>query len=197
MYDEDDGFGIEFGGELNGYMNFDIFDMDNAVKKFNGMTDAIEIGIVKGQAVFNQRMLAKINELAEKYNLQNTQTFSSLTVESDKFGITLTFTSPHAEFVEYGTGITGAETPHPQAEKYSWEYASGNKSSQGRWWYPTTADDPNEHKRLTKNGDWIAPTTGLPSRPIMYETFLYGRRTYTKLINRYIKAELKKAGVII
>lgn len=197
MYDEDDGFGIEFGGDLSGYMNFDIFDMDNAIRKFNGMTDAIEIGIVKGQAVFNQRMLTKINELAEKYGLQDSKTFSSLIVDSDEYGITLTFTSPHAEFVEYGTGVVGAGNPHPQAEKYSWEYASGEKSSQGRWWYPTTSDDTNPYKKITKNGDWIAPTSGLPSRPIMYDTFLYGRRTYTRLINRYIKLELKKAGVII
>ena len=202
MYDEDDGFGIDFGGDLSGYMNFDIFDIDNAIHKFNGMTDAIEIGIVKGQAVFNQRMLTKINELAEKYGLQDSKTFSSLIVDSDEYGITLTFTSPHAEFVEYGTGIVGAGNPHPQAEKYSWEYASGEKSSQGRWWYPTDENDPNENKQLRVNKEtgesyWIAPTSGLPSRPIMYDTFLYGRRTYTRLINRYIKLELKKAGVII
>lgn len=48
----------------------------------------------------------------------------------------------YALFVEYGTGIVGGGSPHPEASEAGWSYAVGNKifeTKDGRvgWIYPT------------------------------------------------------------
>lgn len=74
--------------------------------------------------------------------------------------------SDHALFVEFGTGMVGAQSAYPQAlpEGVSWQYASGKTIRQladGRygWFYPS--DD----------GNWYF-TEGMPSRPFMLNTSL-------------------------
>lgn len=58
-----------------------------------------------------------------------------------------------AAFVEFGTGLTGKESPHPEAN--GWKYDTNSHGESG-WWY-------------FKNGAWYW-TRGMPSRPFMYET---------------------------
>ena len=74
--------------------------------------------------------------------------------------------SDHAAFVEFGTGVRGAETPHPTLP---WAYDIHGHGA-GGWWYPTTASDPNPTKRRAKDGTFWAWTAGMPARPFMYET---------------------------
>lgn len=72
----------------------------------------------------------------------------------------------YAVFVEYGTGIVGADNPHP--EPNGWEYDVHNHGVEG-WWYPS------------RNGTWVpkqgsyagqplAWTNGMAARPFMYNT---------------------------
>lgn len=60
-----------------------------------------------------------------------------------------------APFVEFGTGITGQENPHPDTSLVGWKYDI-NDHGQFGWFY-------------LKDGEWHW-TKGLPSRPFMYET---------------------------
>lgn len=60
-----------------------------------------------------------------------------------------------AKFVEFGTGITGSENPHPNPGLANWKYDTNSHGEKG-WYY-------------FKNGEWHW-TKGMPSRPFMYET---------------------------
>lgn len=76
-------------------------------------------------------------------------------------------TSDHAAFVEFGTGITGQLSPHPNGEylsKVAWAYNTGptifiTKDGEMGWYYPLP------------DGTWRF-TDGMKSRPFMYETAL-------------------------
>lgn len=61
----------------------------------------------------------------------------------------------HAKFVEFGTGIIGAESPHPIASEEFWKYDSHEHGENG--WYFWKWDKMN----------W---TQGYFSRPFMYDT---------------------------
>ena len=82
-------------------------------------------------------------------------------------------TNDHAAFVEFGTGVVGQASPHPNAEylaRAAWGYATGPKiftTKDGRvgWIYPT--DDGGY--RFTE---------GMVSRPFMYETALELQRQF-------------------
>ena len=64
---------------------------------------------------------------------------------------------PWAKFVEFGTGITGQQNPHPKTELVGWKY-DVNEHGEAGWFY-------------FRDGEWHW-TKGLPSRPFMYETSL-------------------------
>lgn len=60
-----------------------------------------------------------------------------------------------APFIEFGTGITGSESPHPDPGLANWKYDVNEHGDSGWWYY--------------KEGEWHW-TKGMPSRPFMYET---------------------------
>lgn len=63
--------------------------------------------------------------------------------------------APHAAFVCFGTGIVGANTPHPDVAIAGWKYDVNNHGELG-WWYIGKDGQPH----------W---TKGMPSRPYMYQ----------------------------
>lgn len=65
-------------------------------------------------------------------------------------------TAAHSIFCEFGTGIVGAQNPHPEVAIAGWRY-DVNEHGQLGWWY--IGRDGKSH--------W---TKGMPSRPYMYET---------------------------
>lgn len=62
----------------------------------------------------------------------------------------------HAAFVCFGTGVVGANNPHPEVAIAGWKYDVNSHGELG-WWY------------IGKDGEahW---TKGMPSRPYMYNT---------------------------
>lgn len=62
---------------------------------------------------------------------------------------------PWAQFVEFGTGITGSENPHPDTSIANWKYDVNEHGDAGWHYY--------------KDGEWHW-TKGMPSRPFMFET---------------------------
>lgn len=75
----------------------------------------------------------------------------------------------YAVFVEFGTGIVGSRNQHPDIAILGWSYDVNGHGELG-WWYPTDDADTNPTKKRAKNGQFVAWTKGLPSRPFMYET---------------------------
>lgn len=75
---------------------------------------------------------------------------------------------PWAQFVEFGTGITGSENPHPDTSIANWKYDVNEHGDAGWHYY--------------KEGEWHW-TKGMPSRPFMYET----ARDLVKLVPKIAK----------
>lgn len=65
-------------------------------------------------------------------------------------------TAPHSAYCEFGTGVMGEGSPHPDPGIAGWRY-DVNEHGDAGWWYK--GDD----------GEWHW-TKGMPSRPYMYET---------------------------
>ncbi len=75
--------------------------------------------------------------------------------------------SDYGIFVEYGTGIVGANSPHPNAE--GWKYDVNNHGEQGWWYY-----DENQNKyRWTK---------GQSANAFMYKTAEYLKKEASEKI---------------
>lgn len=72
-------------------------------------------------------------------------------------------------FVEFGTGIVGANNSHhPAQNAFAWEYDIHGHGNAG-WWYP--GDDGKPH--------W---TKGQPSRPFLYETAQQLKREFPQIV---------------
>ena len=65
-------------------------------------------------------------------------------------------TAPHAAFVEFGTGVVGKGSPHPEAMQNGWNYDYNNRGSEG-WLY----FNPNDGK--------LHRTAGQPASPFFYD----------------------------
>jgi hypothetical protein len=63
--------------------------------------------------------------------------------------------SPYAVYVEFGTGIVGARSPHPDPQE--WQY-DVNAHGESGWWYYNNNDGKTH---------W---TKGMQGRPFMYNT---------------------------
>lgn len=73
---------------------------------------------------------------------------------------------PWAPFVEFGTGIVGANSPHPNTSIVGWKYDVNEHGEKG-WFY-------------FKDGKWHW-TKGMPSRPFMFETSMQLMKEITKV----------------
>lgn len=60
-----------------------------------------------------------------------------------------------AIYVEFGTGVVGSQSPHPDTSLVNWKYDVNSHGESGWYYY--------------KDGEWHW-TKGMPSRPFMYET---------------------------
>lgn len=77
-----------------------------------------------------------------------------------------------ALFIEFGTGLAGQGSPHPESNEKGWQYNIGQHIHEdGSWFYPSDDNDPNPYKWHTEDGQVYAWTRcGIPSRPYMYYT---------------------------
>lgn len=72
---------------------------------------------------------------------------------------------PWAKFVEFGTGVVGERSPHPDTSIIGWKYDVNEHGEKG-WFY-------------FREGEWHW-TKGMPSRPFMYETSMELRHEIVK-----------------
>ena len=98
--------------------------------------------------------------------------------------------APYAIYVEYGTGIVGDGTRHPQYKKARWEYDIHDHGEKG-WWYPSPTGWYIPKDGLTnEEGLPLAWTKGMPSRPFMYNTMRelenYAKEDGGRIIAQYI-----------
>lgn len=97
--------------------------------------------------------------------------------ESKGMGVIFT-DCPYAVFVEYGTGIVGANSPHPNPIS-GWNYDSNDHGESG-WWY--------EKEKGSGDFRW---TKGSPSKPFMYETWWQLSTRIKKIAKEKVEVVLK------
>lgn len=78
----------------------------------------------------------------------------------------------HSAFCEFGTGVVGQGSPHPDPID-GWEYDVNEHGEEGWWYY-----DENGNRRWTK---------GMPSRPYMYDTARMLRNMTPKIAKEVMK----------
>ena len=87
-------------------------------------------------------------------------------------------------FAEFGTGIVGEQSPHP--DPGSWVYDSRGHGEEG-WWYPTDNPYPGQWSFEADDGNTIAWTRGQPASPFIHETYQYVRRIVTRTVNKHLR----------
>lgn len=91
-------------------------------------------------------------------------------------------TSPKATYAEFGTGIVGKSSPHPN--NLGWVY-DVNKHGEKGWWFPT--NNPSLISKTGKNGSSWGWTKGNESQPFMWETAKQLRAIAPSIVKNILK----------
>lgn len=153
--------------------------IQRAEKIFGQLSAEIEQVIEDALEETGEKMEAKALESLSSYGLGGSEVASSVKLDKSSNGIKLVASSDHADYVEFGTGIVGALSPHPKPD--GWTYDTNGHGSAG-WFYYDAA-----HKL-----HW---TAGVPSRPFMYESWLYGSRIVGSQVNKHLNALMRRVGL--
>ena len=171
-------------------------NIKKGLKDLEKLEKAFDIGLQKGMERFKAKLIQKLRENLTKYGLGDSRIANNIVVIDVEDGFIVTIggeSSEYAMFVEYGTGVVGLDgQQHPKLPS-GWVHDSNNNGTDG-WWYKSSANDKNRQKYKAKSGDYIAWTMGQEARPFMYETWLWGRRSYTNMIRSDIRKEMKKVS---
>lgn len=111
-----------------------------------------KIKITDYDAIYTGELLASINS-EQGAVIQNGATWIIYT------------NCPWAKFVEFGTGVVGEHSPHPNISIVGWKYDVNEHGEKG-WFY-------------FRDGEWHW-TKGMPSRPFFYETAMDLRKEVVK-----------------
>lgn len=127
--------------------------IDDAIKKIEAYKQQVQAAPAKLTELVTDEgaKLAQENVPVDSGDLQ-----SSIHAEAYSESGRIVANAAHAAYVEFGTGIVGAENSHPNYEEFGWVY-DVNEHGEDGWWY--TGKDGKKH--------W---TKGLQSRPFMYDT---------------------------
>ena len=163
------------------FKTFNTKSIENAIAEVKGRKQYTETRI----RLIAQRLSDRGREIAESKCAQYThgtgQLANSVEVWTEYadgcFRTFVKLNTPYAAYVEFGTGIVGAEDPHPRAQARGWEYDTGGYGEEG-WFYPY--NDARNHKyRVNPETGKLQPwTAGEPAKPIMYETLDQLRREF-------------------
>ncbi len=193
----DDGFIGSSGKSFDLTIDVDVFDLksvEKAVEKAMYMGDNIDEAFSNAIDEIQARVQIRLQEEIIRYNLEGTGVGASVSVKRKWDGLEIIASAKHAMYVEFGTGIKGAGSPHPNQDfnNTGWAYDINSHGEAG-WWYPTTEADDNPVKRYDeKKETWFAWTRGMEARPFMYNTYRYMRLIATKIINKHINKLVNK-----
>lgn len=172
-------------GAFEYHVKMDNFQKDIAEleQKLTNLETVMEEAFVEIAEMVYARLILNI----ESYGLSRLVSSASVEILSDGFEVKVSDKS--AMFIEFGTGIVGANSPHPKPIRGNWIYDTGGHGERG-WYYPTTESDPNPWKHYY-NGKLYGFTKGVQSRPYMYKTWLYGTQVISPVVNKHIRRALK------
>jgi hypothetical protein len=114
---------------------------------------------------------AQVRELGAFYTGELEESITGYYSPSTQVGIIKTDV-PYAIYVEFGTGVVGAGSPHPAPA--GWRYDVNNHGEAG-WWYFNDRD---------QKWHW---TKGIESRPFMYNTLQILERESARIAKEVFK----------
>ena len=172
-------------------------DLNNITKGMTATRDlqrAIELGIEDGYNEIMEIANEKLQENLIKYGLSDSMLMYDIRVYRSSGGsVVVALVTDYAQYVEFGTGVRGAEKPHPRP--LGWSYNSGYYSSGGKgWWYPKGANDRNTNTFMASDGTILAFTMGMPSRPFLHETWVYLRQIFTQIFRKHINRRIREVS---
>lgn len=179
--------------------NFE-FDVDKLMSRMYHQAksprfeQALDIGLKNGHQELADKLVDKLFQNLESFGLNKGTIINSLDIDIMDDAISLIINDGedgYAMFVEFGTGVVGEDNPHPNPSMSNWIYDI-NEHGESGWWYQSRENDPNPTKYITKSGQWLAWTKGMPSRPFMYLTWRWATSSATQIIDKHIKRELRR-----
>ena len=173
---------------MQGELVFDVFDLksvERVSKKFlanGGISRQLERAVEDAIDEIRGRAERRMHEIMGIYptragTLAGSNLASTISSYSVNDGFVIEVNGEYALYVEFGTGIVGKRSPHPNATQEGWEYDKNGHGESG-WFY--MGEDGRRH--------W---TQGMPARPYIYQTSLYVRRITTRIINKHLEKVLK------
>lgn len=131
-------------------------NLDEAIRKVEAYRDRVKSAETEILSALVEKGVEIAKDNASYMNIYDTgELVNGIVGEvSDGKGY-IRSTAPHSAYCEFGTGIRGKESQHPNPGIAGWKYDINEHGEEG-WWY-------------WKNGEWHW-TAGMPSRPFMYNT---------------------------
>ena len=173
-------------------INIDLEEIMNGKidKKLEGINKAIDKGLEKGLRKCEIRIKSKLKDRMIAHDLGTSRLSETMYSRRTTNGVFIGMASKYFMYVEYGTGVIGRGSPHPDLSRVGWRY-DVNEHGETGWWYPSGIDDPNPTKYRGENG-WWAWTRGQRSRPFMYETWKWAMEKTPQIISDEIGKEVEK-----
>jgi len=168
--------------------NIDLSNMGQSLRNWRMIESAFDKGTELGQEELAQKVVEKMIYFLGMYGLGGSKLASSISVSKMEKGLSITVGHEYAMYIEYGTGMVGAESPHPKPN--TWVYDVNKHGIKG-WFYPTTEEDPNPFKHYYQ-GQLYAWTQGQESKPFMYKAWRWGSSSANAIISKNIRREVKK-----
>lgn len=146
-----------------------------AQQAFGKLSSKIDEALNNALFETGEKMERKAHSILASYGIDDGELASSIVLDKTNDGINLTATSNHADYVEFGTGIRGSESPHPKPD--GWEYDVNGYGWTGWFYYD------NQHK--------LRWTAGSPSKPFMYKSWLYGSQIVGSQVTKHMNKLLR------
>jgi len=168
-------------------IDIDMRHIEKTLKKIDHMSEAYDDAIADSLNELADIASAKMSQLATAYGINESALHKdTMYTDVSELRVEVGYDSEYADYVEFGTGIRGENSPHPEADNEGWEY---NVKGHIRAW-SFSADEMNEG-----NIGYVTPsssgkrmwTKGMPSRPVVYMTQKYMKLRITKVMRKHLR----------
>lgn len=165
--------------EYGKHIVIDMNHVERGLAEFDKFSKDYEKAVEASTRECKERTKNKLLENLGNYKLGGSSLARSIYALPTHDGFEVGSYSGHADFVEFGTGTVGSNSPHPAPMENSWEYnieRTPKAHENGGWWYY----DDNGKRHWTK---------GQPSRPFIYNTWKWtnSRNGYVRIIRRHLR----------
>ena len=127
----------------------------------------------------NQAIADKVYEIVMSrvpYKNSSGELMASIQKEVTKEFARVYTVNDHALFAEFGTGIIGADNPHPEASVQGWTYDVNGHGEKGWFYNKGTTEEPDIY--------W---TKGYEGRQYMYRAYIDIQKELTQIAEQVLK----------